>query len=326
MRFLLTGSTGKLGQALLPALHQSLQFSGAEIVALCNHRLLAEMPRVTVLRGSLSDPDAVARAMAGVTHVIHMAAVKESPDLAFEVALKGMFRLLEQARGNPAFRQFILIGGDCSVGHMFHPYDAPITEAAPRRAYPGVYALTKVLEEVLLEQAQIQYGIDGCILRAPWIMEKDDFRYALRFGPDQFGGPAWTSLLSPMVLQSLDPDRHIPLMRDHTGAPLKRNFIPVSDLVSAILAAIDNPAARQKLFNIAMDEPVDYAYAAQILQTRHQMTAVDVPTPFYSNWMDNSAARRALGWRPHMGLEDLIDAAWAYKRGEKDPRKVWYPG
>ena len=157
-------------------------------------------------------------------------------------------------------------------------------------------------------------------------MEKDDFRYALRFGPDQFGGPAWASLLSPEVLQGLNPDHHLPLMRDHTGAALKRNFIPVSDLVSAILAALDNPAARQRLFNIAMDEPVDYARAAEILQARHQMIAVDVPTPFFSNWLDNSAARQALGWRPQMGLEGLIEEAWAYKRGANEPRKVWYPG
>ena len=42
----------------------------------------------------------------------------------------------------------------------------------------------------MLEQAQIQYGLNGCILRAPWIMEKDDFRYALSFraGPVRRAG------------------------------------------------------------------------------------------------------------------------------------------
>ncbi len=78
--------------------------------------------------------------MAGVTHVIHMAAVKETPALIFDVALKGAFQLLDAARTSRTFRQFILIGGDCSVGHIFHGYDGPITEGSPRRAYPGVYA------------------------------------------------------------------------------------------------------------------------------------------------------------------------------------------
>ena len=44
------------------------------------------------------------------------------------------------------------------------------------------YALSMVLEEVMVEQYGIQYGIDWCCLRAPWIMEKDDFRYSLSFG------------------------------------------------------------------------------------------------------------------------------------------------
>ena len=43
----------------------------------------------------------------------------------------------------------------------------------------------------MLQQYCIQYGINGCCLRAPWIMEKDDFKYTLSFGDDVFGGPVW---------------------------------------------------------------------------------------------------------------------------------------
>jgi UDP-glucose 4-epimerase len=326
MRILLTGATGKLGQTLLPALQKLVATWQAEIVALCNRRTLQGASDIRIVHGTLADPGVVRQAMAGVTHVIHMAAVKETPELAFDVALKGMYLLLEEARANPEFSQFILIGGDCSVGHMFQNYHAPITEASPRRAYPGVYALTKVLEEVMLEQAQHQYGLNGCILRAPWIMEKDDFRFAMRFGSDQFGGPAWSDLLPAETLAALNPDQHVPLMRDHTGAALKRNFIHVSDLVNAILAALDNPAAHQRLFNISMDEPVDYARVAKISARLQGLIPVEVPTPFYSNWLDNSAARQALGWRPAIGLEAMIEASWSYTRAPEDPRKIWYPG
>lgn len=326
MRILLTGATGKLGQSLLPVLRRHVAPSKAGIVALCNRRGLPDASGVNVLQGSLADPDVARRAMDGVTHVIHMAAVKESPTLAFDVALRGMYLLLEEARANPAFQQFILIGGDCSVGHMFQRYDEPVTETSPRRGYPGIYALTKVLEEVMLEQAQHQYRLNGCILRAPWIMEKDDFRFAMRFGPDQFGGPVWSDLLPPEHLATLDPDRHVPLMRDHRGAALMRNFVHVSDVVSAIIAALDNPAAHQRLFNIAMDEPVSYARVADILAKRHGLIPVEVPTPFFSNWLDNSAARHALGWRPATTLEAMIEQSWSFRRAAEDPRKVWYPG
>jgi UDP-glucose 4-epimerase len=326
MKILLTGATGKVGQNLLPALMQDGRFAAAEVVALCNHRMLPEGPRLRVVKGSLAAPDVVAGAMAGVTHVIHMAAVKETPDQAIDVALKGLFLLLEQARMSSAFRQFILIGGDCTVGHAFHGYDAPVTEASPRRAYPGCYALTKVLEEVMLEQVQIQYGLDGCILRAPWIMEKDDFRYAMAFGPDQFGGPAWGTLMPPGQAAALAGTDAVPLMRDRSGGALKRNFVHASDLVSAILAALDNPGARQRLFNIAMDEPVDYARMADHLARTRGLRPVEIATPFHSNWLDNTAAKQALCWRPTVDLEAMIEMAWAWNREEGDTRKVWYPG
>jgi hypothetical protein len=47
----------------------------------------------------------------------------------------------------------------------------------------------------MLEQYYIQYGLNGCCLRAPWIMEKDDFKYSLSFGEDVFGGPRWRELV-----------------------------------------------------------------------------------------------------------------------------------
>jgi nucleoside-diphosphate-sugar epimerase len=56
------------------------------------------------------------------------------------------------------------------------------------------------------------------------------------------------------------------------------------------------------------------------------MRAVDIATPFYSNWMDITAAHQALGWVPRVGLRELIEQAWAWERPKNDPRKVWYPG
>lgn len=324
LKLLITGATGKVGSHFLPALFNSRYHTGWAVRALCNNRVL-EMDGVEIVRGSLADPRAVDKAMAGVTHVLHMAAVKESPDLAMDVGVKGMFNLLEAFRQSGTARQFILLGGDCSVGHIFQNYEAPITEAAPRRGYPGCYALTKIIEEVMLEQYQIQYGINGCCLRAPWIMEKDDFRFALSFA-DQFGGPAWSNFLSPAELQRHAGEGAIPLMRDRNGAPLRRNIVHVSDLVSAILAALDNPAAQGQLFNISMDRPVDYSEVAAHLKATRGLPVAEVPTPYFSNWLDNAKAGLLLGWRPLVDTKQLIESAWSYVRAPDDPRTVWYPG
>ncbi len=326
MKLLLTGATGKVGQNFLPRFLASERFADWSVVALCNNRTIPESARVQVVKGSLADAATLKTALNGVSHVLHMAAVKESPDMAIDVAVKGMFLMLEEFRVSPTATQFILIGGDCSVGHIFHDYDGPVTEASPRRAYPGCYALTKVLEEVMLEQYGIQYGLNGCILRAPWIMEKDDFRYALSFGPDQFGGPLWPELIGEEATRRHAEAGAVPLMRDATGEPLKRNFVHVSDLVGAILAALDNPKAEGEMFNISMTEPMDYGEAAAIINRKYGAPVAEIATPYHSNRLDNSKARAQLGWTPVIDLEALIEQAWAYQRGSEDPRKIWYPG
>ncbi len=326
MRLLLTGAAGKVGQAFLPRFLEAPQFADWSAVALCHNRGVDESDRVRVVKGSINDPATLANALHGVTHVVHLAAVKESPDLAIDVAVKGMFLMLEAFRQMPKAEQFILIGGDCAVGHIFQEYEEPVTEKSPHRAYPGCYALTKVLEEVMLEQYQIQYDLNGCVLRAPWIMEKDDFRCAMSFGPDQFGGPPWTDLLPATKVREHHQAGRAPIMLDSRGDPLRRNFVHVDDLISAVLAALDNPVARQQVFNISMAEPVDYAKTAARLKAKFGMEGVEIKTPFFSNWLDNAKARQLLGWNPAVDQYALIDRAWSYKREQDDPRVIWYPG
>src|ERR1700682_6489904 len=163
-----------------------------------------------------------------------------------DVRVKGLFWLLEECRLGPSFRQIILLGGDAALGHFFSPHPLHVTEAQKHSAYPGCYALSKVLEEVMLEQYFIQYNISGCCLRAPWIMEKDDFKYSLSFGEDVFGGPRWRDLVGPERADEYIKPRPVPLMLDPEGKPVKRNFVHVSDLVQVMILALDNPKAQHQ--------------------------------------------------------------------------------
>jgi nucleoside-diphosphate-sugar epimerase len=183
-----------------------------------------------------------------------------------------------------------------------------------------------VLEEVMLEQYYIQYDLNGCCLLAPWIMEKDDFKYQLSFGEDVFGGPRWRELVGAQQADEYVKTQTIPVMVDMDGQPVKRNFVHVEDLVSAILLAIDHPRAKQQKFNICMNEPVDYRELAVYLSKLYGLPTVEVKTPYHSTWLDNNKAKFLLGWRPRYGLQEMVDAAWNYRRSEDDPRIVWYPG
>jgi UDP-glucose 4-epimerase len=325
-RLLVTGATGKVGQAFIPRLLEAPEFSRFTVRALCHNRKLEAQPRLETLSGAIEDRGVAEQALAGVTHVLHLATSKETPDTIIDVAIKGMFWLLEASRSSSTFQQFILIGGDAGMGHFFYPHPIPVTETQRHSAYPGCYALSKVLEEVMLEQYVIQYGMNACCLRAPWIMEKDDFKHQLSFGEDVFGGPRWRDLVGATAADQYVRSGAVPVMLDPDGRPVKRNFVHVNDLVDAIMKAIDHPAARGQTFNVCMDEPVDYGELAAYLGKTRGLEGVPVKTPYRSTWLDNSKAKFLLGWRPRYDLPKIVEAAWRYQRAASDPRKVWYPG
>jgi len=325
-RILVTGATGKVGQAFIAKLLADPKHAGTVVRALCHNRKLPARDRLEVFSGSIENRGSVAEAMAGVTHVLHLATSKETPESIMDVAVKGLFWLLEAARTSPTFKQFVLIGGDAGMGHFFYPHPIPVTETQKHSAYPGCYALSKVLEEVMLEQYYIQYDMNGCCLRAPWIMEKDDFRYQLSFGDDVFGGPRWRDLVGKEAADGYVKSGAVPVMQDPDGVPVKRNFVHVEDLCAAILAALDNPRARRQTFNVCMDEPVDYGELGAYLAKTRKLPTVEIRTPYRSTWLDNAKAKFLLGWKPRYDLARMIDAAFDYKRAPDDPRIVWYPG
>jgi nucleoside-diphosphate-sugar epimerase len=323
---LITGAAGKVGQAFLRRFLETPRFQAWQVRALCYNRVLPTQARVEVARGSIADREVVRRAMQNVTHVLHLATCKETPEDVMDVTVKGLFWVLEECRVRESFRQFVLLGGDAGLGHFVYPHPIPVTETQRHSAYPGCYALSKVLEEVMLEQYYVQYNLNGCCLRAPWIMEKDDFKYQLSFGEDVFGGPRWRDLVGVAKADAYLADGTVPVMLDPQGRPVQRNFVHLNDLVDALLLALDEPRARQQTFNIAMDEPIDYRQLADYLHASRGLPSVEVPTPYYSTWLDNAKAKFLLGWRPQYDLQRMTDEAFDYVRSPEDPRTIWYPG
>ena len=109
--------------------------------------------------------------MAGVTHVLHLATCKETPEAIMDVAIKGLFWLLEACRSSPTFRQLVLIGGDASVGPLRpcppHPRDrdpeaqrlSGLLRAVegPRRGHAGA-VLRPIRPERLLPPRSLDHG------------------------------------------------------------------------------------------------------------------------------------------------------------------------
>jgi len=325
-RILVTGATGKIGRALIQRVLSDPAHDSTEVRALCHQRVLEPQERLETVRGSIADLATIQASMEHVTHVVHLATCKETPTMIMDVAVKGLFWLLETCQCSPRFKQLILIGGDAGVDHFYYSHPVPVTEQQNHTAYPGCYALSKVLEEVMLEQYYVQYNLNGCCLRAPWIMEKDDLRCHLSFGEDVFGGPRWRELVGETQANEFLRTQTIPILLDPSERPVKRNFVHVDDLVSAILTALDHPSAHQQTFNICMDEPLDYGELGRYLTNSRGVPTVGVRSPYFSTWLDNSKAKFLLNWRPVYDMAKLVDSSWEYERTSDDPRIVWYPG
>ena len=246
---------------------------------------------------------------------MHLATCKEMPEIVMDVTVKGLFWLLEAFRASPAARRFVLIGGDAGVGHFHHRHDGPVTEATPHSAYPGCYALSKVLEEVMVAQAGIQYGLDWTCLRAPWIMEKDDFRHTLSLRRRRLRRPRLEDAgRRPRSPRAARAEAAVPLLRDADGRAAQAQLRPCRRPRRRDPGRPRRTRrARQRLYNVAMDEPVDYGALAAYLAATRGLPSIDIPSGFHSTWLDNRRARLELGWRPAYDLARLVEAAWSYR-------------
>ena len=134
------------GRAFIKRLLSDPKFNSFTVRALCHNRELEPHERIQNIHGSIEHRENVEKAMDGVTHVVHLATCKETPDQIMDVAVKGLFWLLETCRTSPTFQQFILIGGDAGVGHFVYPL-IPVTETQKHSAYPAVMRFQKCLKK-----------------------------------------------------------------------------------------------------------------------------------------------------------------------------------
>ena len=133
MKILVTGATGKVGQAFIQRF--LAKRDDCSIRAFCHNRMLESRDRLDVVQGSLASKSDVDKAMDGITHVLHLATCKETPNDIIDVTVKGLFWLLENCRQNSSFRQFLMVGGDAAMGHFVYPHPIPITEQQNHMPY-----------------------------------------------------------------------------------------------------------------------------------------------------------------------------------------------
>jgi nucleoside-diphosphate-sugar epimerase len=274
---LVTGGTGFIGGHLVPKLRKD------------GHHVYS----VDSQSGDIADP-LTWREFPAVDVVMHLAGRSFVPDSwnqpseYMRVNLQGTMQALEYCRAKSA--HFIFL----STYMYGEPAFLPIPESA-KLAARNPYALSKMLAEKACWFYAENFNVKVTILR-PF---------------NVYGASQSPSFLIPSIFSQARKGEAIRVL---DLAP-KRDYIYVKDLVEAISAAI-NLNSSGGLFNIGSG--VSYSVAELIAEIQNVLgTALPVisanerrPGEIMDTVADITAARQALGWRPHFnlreGLTDLL--------------------
>ena len=301
------GASGKLGRHAL----RVLEHRGCNVHALVHQTPVASHRSVT---GDISNAAAVEEVVRGSDIVVQLATAKEDPSTFFDVSLRGTFNILEACRKHRV-KQFILFGGDAALGIWFYPQPIPLDENHPLAAYPGYYAFSKVMEETMAGQYQIQYGLPVTVLRSSWVFERDDllnhFSLLKNVNPAE-PGHGFGEISNEVLTLLRTGDERIPILTDAHGTPLRRHIVHVDDVMQAFDKALDNRSALHQTFNIAGPSAFDYRIAAGYLSRQLGIPTVELRCPDYHSFEINiTRARTVLGYAPEHDFFRMADLAIA---------------
>jgi nucleoside-diphosphate-sugar epimerase len=310
-KVLITGASGKLGVPLCRA----LLAAGYQVLAL-RHRNSVGVEGVEEVAGGVADAALMLDLVARSDAVIHLATCKEDRDALVSVSVQGTFNLLEAAQRTGRPKRVILASGDAVNGIYYHRQPAAIREDLPLAAYPGYYALSKVLEETLFRQYYCQAGVPTVCLRISWIHADDDILNHLTVADPCFGVPVWSELMDDRQRQLYDGSRDAAVaLRHPDGQPMRRQIVAVEDVVQAFLLALARDKIEGETFLIAMTDPFDYVEAARYAARQLDVDVVDLVDPIGHDFcIDTTKARHQLGYQPKTDIYQLIDQAVDFRR------------
>ncbi len=321
---LVTGASGKLGFPLcLGLLKEGYRVSAAV------HKHPVGIEGVSSVALELGDYASVEAAVAEADAVLHLASAKESREGLVDLSFRGTFNLLDACARTKRPERFILASGDCVNGIYFNRQALPIRDETPMIAYPGYYALSKVIEETLASQYCYQERVPAVVLRMSWIQAEDDIISHLTIAGEPFGVPVWKDLMKddPGAGDFEEKDAAVSLLHPD-GSPFRRHIVSVEDCVQSFLLALKTPSIEGETFNIAMEDPFDYREAAGYLAKKMGIDVLPLTDPVGNDFfMDITKAKYLLRYKPRHDIFSLIDKALDFRgSGSKRRERTGYKG
>lgn len=327
MAILVTGIAGFIGHALAKA----LMTRGDDVIGIDNlndyydpalkNARLADLAlfgdRLTFHALDFADMAALQSTLDGsdFDHIVHLGAQAgvryslENPAAYVQSNLVGHANMLEIARarqtGHMVYASSSSVYGHSAVMPLSvdHRVDHPVS----------LYAATKKADELMSETYAHLYG-----------MPMTGLRFFTVYGP--WGRPdmaPWKFTKAILAGETIPVFNH---------GKLKRDFTYIDDIISGIIASLDNPPAdngtqksggsmsRHAVYNIGNNQPVELMRFIEVIAQACGREAKMEMLPMqdgdvYETYADISATRRDLGYEPVTSLEIGIPkfAAW-YKQ------------
>jgi dTDP-glucose 4,6-dehydratase len=299
MRLFVTGGAGFIGSNFIRhALESNMDYSVVNYdkltyaANLANLRGIAEDPRYRFVKGDICDKDTVETAMSGCDAVVHFAAESHvdrsiyEPAPVIETNVTGTFVLLQMAR-RIGIKRFVHVStdevyGDLSAG-TFANEKSPLQPSSP-------YSASKAAADLLVLSFVRTYGVPALVTRS-----------SNNYGPRQF-----PEKFLPLMISNALAGKLIPVYGDGMQ---QRDWLHVEDNCSGILAALEHGSIGE-IYNIGgSDVEENLTMAKRVLGAMGKAETLlafvkDRPGHDRRYALDCSKAKRKLGWKPMISLDE----------------------
>jgi nucleoside-diphosphate-sugar epimerase len=305
--FLVTGGAGFIGSNLVRALVDR----GDDVRVLDDFstgrddNLAGLEERIRVVRGSVTDPDAVAAAIDGCDYVLHQAALPsvprsiEAPVETDRVNVHGTLVVLQAAR-RAGVRRVVYAASSSAYGDT--PTLPKVETMPPAPLSP--YAVSKLAGEHYLQAFSTCYGLETVSLR-----------YFNVFGPRQDPRSHYAAVIPRFVTAALRGEAPV----IYGDGEQSRDFCFIDNAIEANLLACAAPGASGRVFNVACGERTTLLDVIRALEGIVGRPVRPVHEPARAgdvrhSLADVGVAREALGYTGRIGFADGLARTVAWYR------------